>query len=1456
MSTKSDMLCSLEYFVGTLATAYKGLVTSLIARDFCVTEGDGTAAITGTIISMPDGEYQASLMHEGKEVARSPLTSGFFALHAESALLRNARNLQIDVIQKGRHIGTFLLKKDKPDAFFTSAAELSQDLKDLDVPRLMAALQGRVGLLKNAESIIAKVFSTRKDWKKLSEEMHRFSKDLFWLDSNAHELWYPVLTRWSVAACSRLAVTGWDKSIFNLLSLIQLPLDKERDLTRLRALADMWLRSVRASSLPLSARVNDTLRVITALHMAFPDADISHVVKMLLDSLKERVSSAPALTDALIDVMRPYVTADDLARLAPYCESDKAVMLGALDSGSELLEKENCEQALERIGALDLKLLDDGEMVDLFFRVVETRLTRESSGGLSRGLADLFSVFPRLSPHAYKRAMRSTGRVIAALARHGMIDACEDLLTRTESGDSVLREEIALSPEVATAIVGTMSERLFSRYVGILTRIPIPPPGISGFSSETWAEQANPLHLERLTKFLAIIRLNSEKFRDVLIHVICSIYTSGVFIPDDKLFQREVSSYLNATSGAGNYLLHRILLKKLPVYYNEVGATGKLRDDTTEIDSWGNDTVLYFLRKQIHVNASNRNTRLVEEILSSWVGNDPESLRGAVPEDVYRGIDPQRFARYSAVIRPLFETLGIVNGSGVDFEGLLRLSEDTIREALGGSIEADEVRSKIMLLCSIYRGVVMKYSLATCGESGTSLRLSDCVEKMRGYYSTITSPEKTHPEESLFFKRHIAFGIPSVLGTYHEPKFDAFGDSLRLEAVMRLLFEEAIQKVEEAGDLPFQSDYVEWVSCLDAMNEMQKFYDLRNFQVDEIVTMLNSNALHASQVLDSLRLWQKELTWTVESLNRTFHRPLVEVLKACPSAELQRYVKEAGNADLVNGAADVIMRNLVNSIEGLVELDRMLVALIRALTRRVKAGPDELHGLDEHLGREKDFFFLHGLSDDEAMRLGPLIGNKAKNLAYLRNQGIRVPHGVVFSARWTAEHERYTGGERFRAALREAVAKIETVTPLRFGDATMPLFLSVRSGSYVSMPGILSSILYCGMNEETLEGLTRMTGDTTLGWDSYRRFIEHYASVVLDLDVMILESALVNFMKRAAVAKREDLTGDHLSDVVTVYKKELSARNLEIPADVYEQLSQAVKAVYRSWFGEKARLFRRAMGISDHWGTSVTLMQMIHGNKEGAGASVFFTRNPVSLERGIYGDTREVATGDDLVYGRLVNRPIRREHALAHQKSLELVDPQLFLLHEEVAERIERAMRGLPQEVEATYTREADGKRVMHVLQTRRMEVHRGFTRRFDDICRMESRIIAHGVGVHGGALSGIATFSESPEHIRRTKDVSSLPVILLRGVASTQDVSLMPDIDGILTATGGATSHAAILAEKFDITAVVGCADMQVAPDEKGEPCAQIGEHLVREGSHISIDGSTGLVYAGLCAHLTRSVC
>ena len=356
------------------------------------------------------------------------------------------------------------------------------------------------------------------------------------------------------------------------------------------------------------------------------------------------------------------------------------------------------------------------------------------------------------------------------------------------------------------------------------------------------------------------------------------------------------------------------------------------------------------------------------------------------------------------------------------------------------------------------------------------------------------------------------------------------------------------------------------------------------------------------------------------------------------------------------------------------------------------------------------------------------------------------------------------------------------------------------------------------------------------------------------LDTHFFDEIFSGIMKEKAAGRPEDLDANAMEEIAGRYLREMAGKGLGVPDDVYEQLVRSVEAVYASWYSEKALLFRKAMDISEHWGTSVVIMRMVYGNDRNCGASVFFTRDPFSLERGIYGDTKEGVTGADIVDGGTINLPLSKRQAVGEEKSLEEVDSELFRLHGDVAQKVEDAMGGLPQEVEVTYTSVPDGRRSIYVLQTRRMEFHRGFRKRFDDVCRMESKVIGRGAGVHGGALSGVATFGTAPEDVKEVKEATAMPVILLRPMASTDDVTLMPVIDAILTSAGGVASHASVLAQKFNLTAVVGCAGMEIRKDDTGNPYAVLGGHTITEGSYISIDGSTGLVYAGLCAFTVLS--
>ena len=709
-------ICSLDYLIGTLATAYKGLITSLIAKDFCMTETEGKVTLKGTVLAMPEGTYQAFLMQEGIELARAEMRDGFFEVLADSEKIRSSRNLQIDIVQKGRHIGTFLLSQEKSGRMYRSALELSEDLKGINFHQLTACLQDKPGLFKRAEEIISKVFSTKKDWRKFSEEINSFAKDLFWSDREAFYHWYGILADYSHKAAQAVDSAFAEKPIENFLFLIELPLENESDEEKLRHTADVWLRKIK-DPIELSCAFPQVRKILTAVHSRFPDADLEAALRQLLHSLKGLAMKTPAIPSAILDSLRGIVSDSDLSRLAAYSEENREGFLTNITGLESLLNAKRYPEVLVRINETDFSFSHDTEMTDTFFAVIEKNIREETAPKLSDALVVFFSLFAALSPEAYKRGVLNIAGLIRYLIRSGLVTTCAALLDNIDKAGPGVKEDVLLNTEIAASICDGGSDTLAEQYRTLLKQIVVPSPKITGFSTDTWAEIVPGPHLERLTAFLAIIRLDSVRFRDVLVHLICNLSVTGVFIPDDRLFQREVSSYLNSAALEEDFLLHYILLRKLPVFFNEVGASGKIRDYTTEIDAWGNDTVLYFLRKQVHVNASNHNISLVEKIIQTWLYRDPEILKDVVPDEILNRLDITLLNQYSAALRPFFEALKVLEDGELHMEKLLSLSESELKQGLIIVAAEEEIRNKILLLSRIYQELVKKYSLAIRNDS-------------------------------------------------------------------------------------------------------------------------------------------------------------------------------------------------------------------------------------------------------------------------------------------------------------------------------------------------------------------------------------------------------------------------------------------------------------------------------------------------------------------------------------------------------------------------------------------------------------------------------------------------------------------------------------------------------------------------------------------------------------------
>ncbi len=500
-----------------------------------------------------------------------------------------------------------------------------------------------------------------------------------------------------------------------------------------------------------------------------------------------------------------------------------------------------------------------------------------------------------------------------------------------------------------------------------------------------------------------------------------------------------------------------------------------------------------------------------------------------------------------------------------------------------------------------------------------------------------------------------------------------------------------------------------------------------------------------------------------------------------------------------------------------------------------------------------------------------LLGGKGANLDGMASIGLPVPPGFTISTAMCTRY--YDDGENFPPELNDEVASglahIEGITGKTFGDAADPLLVSVRSGARVSMPGMMDTVLNLGLNDATVIGLAAASGDARFAWDSYRRFIQMYADVVLSLDHGRFEEALEIAKEDKGYHLDTQMEAQDWQGLVAQYLalvKELWGR--EFPQDVHDQLWGAVGAVFGSWQSERAKVYRRINHIPGDWGTAVNVQAMVFGNMGDTSATgVAFTRDPATGERAYYGEYLINAQGEDVVAGIRTPQYLTRaarERANAKPLSMEESMPDVFGELARVFDLLEGHYRDM-QDIEFTVER---GK--LWMLQTRSGKrtakaalkiavdmANEGLITREEAIGRVEPMaldqllhptldprakrdVLVKGLPASPGAASGIAVFDSDTAEKRAERGDA---VILVRTETSPEDIHGMHAARGILTARGGMTSHAAVVARGMGRPCVSGAGTMSVDAVEK---VARVGTREVHEGDLLTIDGSTGEVMVG----------
>lgn len=489
-----------------------------------------------------------------------------------------------------------------------------------------------------------------------------------------------------------------------------------------------------------------------------------------------------------------------------------------------------------------------------------------------------------------------------------------------------------------------------------------------------------------------------------------------------------------------------------------------------------------------------------------------------------------------------------------------------------------------------------------------------------------------------------------------------------------------------------------------------------------------------------------------------------------------------------------------------------------------------------------------------------LLGGKGANLAEMTNIGMPVPQGFTVTTEACTRY--YEDGRQLAPEIREEileyVEKLENMTGKKFGDPQNPLLVSVRSGARASMPGMMDTILNLGMNDDVAEGMTRLTGNPRFVYDAYRRFIQMFSDVVMELPRERFELYLEEKKQQRGVKLDSQLDAEDMKALVGQFKafyKECQGE--DFPAEPVEQMMLAIRAVFRSWDNPRADVYRRMNDIPYSWGTAVNVQEMVFGNMgDDSGTGVAFTRDPATGEKKLYGEFLMNAQGEDVVAG------IRTPQTI---DQLQKTNPEVYAQFVDIAQRLEQHYRDM-QDMEFTIER---GK--LYMLQTRNGKrtaqaamkiavdlVEEGLCSReeallkiepkqldallhpsFDKQALQQAEPVAQGLPASPGAACGAVYFTAEAAQIHAAEG----SVLLARNETSPEDITGMSVSQGVLTARGGRTSHAAVVARGMGTCCVAGCGAMLINESEK---IMTLAGHTVKEGDFLSIDGSSGNVYLG----------
>lgn len=1166
--------------------------------------------------------------------------------------------------------------------------------------------------------------------------------------------------------------------------------------------------------------------------------------------------------------------------LEPVCHETLRGLLGRLEDIKDLSEQDPFT-ALSQL----LSLPGFGDLVDRYRRIPPAML---KAGGNSKGMewklmALLYTMnVPGLSA-IHEESLRDINRTLAAIALeedYRVIQRFLDRIFKTLKLVMARFPETALNTvyNIGKGIYGSGESELVDFFLDAAISLGFEAPEVVGMTDE-WQVRSNGAHIQNIRTWLGLVELDPSRSKKLVSALIIHLSLRGVLIRDTDLFPRDITHLLNRPLGPV-YNLVKQLARLLPTFFSDIGAEGPLRDVSTRMDEicLRKDPLSHFLRKQSHVESSNRIIPLVEAAIGFWKKGSREALLPFLPPAVYDQIEARG---------PFFE--GVHQGMNHLFQqedlketqDLLTFPEARVNPILHnvpGVNEQDAER--IGLLIRFYKLLDQKYSLGfrdlktTLGNLRSSglpdpARLAEALDQedlhikiqavlayLEALKDIVLSETTFEAREDIYRKRHFAVDIPSMYGSYHETKFEALGLSFRLESLLTPLLEDMVAQMD--FNVITRNTFSRILDTLHLLDRALKIDGMASLelerQLDLLTSSLHIRGFSPTQYRDIFQGFSLAVGNLVNDYFNNIHQEnLQKILKDLPLEGLiPKYGKKAREDDRegsVHRISEIFLRDQIASSLGLQPLDVFLTRILQTLHNQATRLPKE------------DLRLLFSYDPEKAVTpMSPVkeglldiihLGNKGLNLVKLKSLDLPVPDGFIITTEVFRCRPVLDQYEPARNDLEEQIARhteqLAQLTGRRFGSPENTLLLSVRSGASISQPGMMNTFLNVGINPDIVDGITRETGNEWFAWDTYRRFLQSYG-MAYGLSRDRFDGIIADFKKRLNVPYKSDFSGEQMHQVALAYQTLIQDSGIRIEKDPYRQLYIAIARVMDSWDSEKAIAYRKIMGISDDWGTAVTVQAMVFGNTSSqSGAGVFFTHNPrwPGDMLVLWGDWTLGNQGEDVVSGLVTTRPVSVRQAELENRdpenALESLFPDIYYAMREWAKELIYEKKWSPQEIEFTF--EGPGATDLFFLQTRDMAIRqRKRASSFDLEAQAKARLLAHGIGVSGGAMTGRVVFTlEEIETWRKREPETAL--ILVRGDTVPDDIVEIARADGLLTARGGSTSHAAIVAHRLNKTCVVGCTELICM--ERDRACS-FDDRILKSGEWVSMDGLEGSVYLG----------